>query len=362
MLVGYKVQIKNHSVRVLVVNASTNTVWLNNLTAGGVNTARVAAMTAAGQGPYSSSVPLLTVPQAQSPRTLGPLVPLVRQTWFVVLLAALALFLLAGIGVLLYLRRRQTMAKQLGHLNVPVVNATQLNAKESLWIDRGWRAADCDKDSSLPLAPQAGDYAEVDTRSLSTFYNCRKSPENPTPYATTMLLPPPSWSELLPPPPDHPPPHCPREVVPAPPPRGGSSCGSTGGYACWPVQPQNSSQCSGRPQPHYHPRSGSCSGCDAHCSVASGSSGRRSGSRTHHPSQHGGGGGGGISCEEESNKERWRRQQSWEDGDADVETDRHSCSSSHETLCSCSESSCLYAEAGPSARPLPPVQARRCGK
>lgn len=336
---------------------------LSNLTTGGMYTARVAAMTSAGQGPFSSEVPLLTVPRAQSPRTLGPLVPLVRQTWFVVLLAALALLLLAGVGGVLYLRRRQTLAKQLGHLNVPVVNATQLNAKESLWIDRGWRAADCDKDSSLPLAPQGADYAEVDTRSLSTFYNCRKSPENPTPYATTMILP--SWSELLPPPPDHPPPHCPpdavnmthcsRETVPAPPPRGGSSCGSTGGYACWPA-PQNSVQCGSRPpQAHYHPRSGSCSGCDAHCSLASGSSGRRSGSRTHYPgAQH-------AACEEE-NRERWRRQQNWEDGDADVDTDRHSCSSSHETCCSCSESSCLYAEAGPSVRPMPPPHPRRCVK
>lgn len=32
------------------------------------------------------------------------------------------------------------------------------------------------------------DYAEVDTRNMSTFYNCRKTPDNPTPYATTMLI------------------------------------------------------------------------------------------------------------------------------------------------------------------------------
>lgn len=359
MLVGYKVQIKGNGVKIFAMNATTTTIMLNNLTAGGMFTARVAAMTTAGQGPFSSPVPLLTIPRAQSPRTLGPLVPIVRQTWFVVLLSVLALVVFAGIGGVFYLRRRQTQAKQLGHLNVPVVNATQLNAKESLWIDRGWRAADCDKDSSLPLAPQGPDYAEVDTRSLSTFYNCRKSPENPTPYATTMILPPPSWSELIPPPPDHPPPHCPegvahcREAVPAPPPRGGSSCGSNGGYTCWPAQPQNASQCNRPPQSLYHPRSNSCSNCDAHCSLASGSSGRRSNSRCHYQPQH-------TPCEEEPNRERWRRQPSWEDGDADVETDRHSCSSSHETCCSCSESSCLYAEAGPSVRPMPSSHPRRC--
>lgn len=362
ILAGYKVQIKGNGIRVIALNASTTSIMLNNLTAGGMYTARVAAMTSAGQGPFSAPVPLLTVPRAQSPRTLGPLVPLVRQTWFVVLLAALVLLVLSIISGLFYFKRRQTLVKQLGHLNVPVVNATQLNTKESLWIDRGWRAADCDKDSSLPLAPQNVDYAEVDTRSLSTFYNCRKSPENPTPYATTMILPPhpPNWSELLPPPPNHPPPHCPEgmhhehhESAPLPPPRGGSICGSQGGYAY--CQGQNGSQCSSRPtQTLYQPRSGSCSGCEAHCSLASGSSGRRSGSRKHYIVPH-------SPCDEE--REKWRRQKSWEDGtDADVETDRHSCSSSHETCCSCSESSCLYAEAGPSVRVPPQSHPRRCGK
>lgn len=77
---------------------------------------------------------------------------------------------------------------------VPVVNANDItalniNGKESLWIDRGWRAADTDKDSGLSEAKLLGnsstlsqgnytdggtDYAEVDTRNLSTFYNCRK--------------------------------------------------------------------------------------------------------------------------------------------------------------------------------------------
>lgn len=75
---------------------------------------------------------------------------------------------------------------------VPVVNANDItvmniNGKESLWIDRGWRATDTDKDSGLSEAKLLGnanmqgnyidggtDYAEVDTRNLSTFYNCRK--------------------------------------------------------------------------------------------------------------------------------------------------------------------------------------------
>lgn len=91
-----------------------------------------------------------------------------------------------------------------------------INGKESLWIDfkssigptmqtnRGWRPGDMDKDSGLSgmkllensqMGSSQGnytdcgtDYAEVDPRNMSTFYNCRKSPDNPTPYATTMLI------------------------------------------------------------------------------------------------------------------------------------------------------------------------------
>lgn len=346
VIIGYKIQIRGSAVRSLTMNASTTSVLISNLTSGGLYNAKVAALTNAGIGPYSNGVPLLTAPRAQSPRTLGPLVPLVRQTWFVVLLAALALSLFAAAGGFFYMKRRQSLSKQLGHLSVPVVNATQLNAKESLWIDRGWRATDCDKDSSIPLAAPA-DYAEVDTRSLSTFYNCKKSPDNPTPYATTMLLPPPNWSEIIPPPPDHPPPECPRDNAPQPPPRGGSSCGS-GGYACYAVHiPSHpGSQCGRLPQ-QYPPRNGSCNNCDAHCSLASGSSGRRSTPRGH--------------CHQSHNCDKWNNQQQsqqhWDEGEADIETDRHSCSSSHDTTCSCSESSCLYAEAGPgpsvNLRPMP---------
>lgn len=77
---------------------------------------------------------------------------------------------------------------------MPVVNANDItalniNGKESLWIDRGWRAGDTDKDSGLSETKLLGnsnsmqsgnytdggtDYAEVDTRNMSTFYNCRK--------------------------------------------------------------------------------------------------------------------------------------------------------------------------------------------
>lgn len=329
IIIGYKLQIKGGITRSMTINSSTTSVLVSNLTTGNLYNARVAALTQAGLGPFSNPVSLLTTQRSQSRQPLDPVVPFVEQTWFVVLLAVLALSLLAVTGGFLYIKRKQTLNKQLGHLSVPVVNASQVNTKESLWIDRGWRAGDCDKDSSLPLSPQPADYAEVDTKSLSTFYN-RKSPDTPTPYATTMLLPPPpSWTELIPPPPSHPPPECPRENPPVPPPRGGSNYGSVGGYACYAVHV---------PRIPQHPKLGSCNNFDNHCSLASGSSGRRSNHKGHCHVPH------SHNCDNKV----WANHYRWDERDADVDTDVNSCTSSHDTTCSCSGSSCVYAEAGPS--------------
>ncbi|XP_050293161.1 roundabout homolog 2 [Anthonomus grandis grandis] len=335
IITGYRIQIKGEKTRTFSMNATTTSILISNLTAGSTYSARVAATTGAGQGPYSAPVPLLTAPRAQSPRTLGPFVPLVRQTWFVVLLAVIGLGLLFGAGGLLYIRGKRSITKEMGHLDVPVVNASHLNAKESLWIDRGWKAADCDKDSSIPLA-QPTDYAEVDTKNLSTFYNCKKNLDSPTPYATTMLLPPPSWSEIIPPPPDHPPPDCPRDG-PCPSRSGGSSTCSSG-YACYAVHVPN--QCN---KVVPFPRTLSCHSC----SVASGSSsgGHQQPNRAANKPI----GAAGQSHPNNCDIKVWFNQNvaSWEPKgeDGDCETDRHSCSSSHDTTCSCSESSCLYAEA-----------------
>ncbi|XP_045463107.1 roundabout homolog 2 isoform X2 [Harmonia axyridis] len=329
VIVGYKIQInKGINLRNMLINATTTSVLISNLTNGKQYTARVAAMTSVGQGPFSNSVPLLTASRAQSPRTFGPLVPLVRQPWFVVSLAGFALaFVCVSVGVYFF-KRRQSLNKELGHLNVTVVNATQLNAKDSLWIDRGWRTADCDKDSSIPLS-QPADYAEVDTRNLSTFY--KKPLDNPTPYATTMLLPPPHWSEIIPPPPDHPPPDCPYEHTLDPPLHPGSNSGREEAYACYAVH---------TPKDYRPPSKNSRSG-SYHCS--SGLSDCSAGFRGAPPpkgfyhtprnccesSQV-----GGAIC--------------WGDHGSPDNDERRSHSSSHETTCSCSESSCLYAEAGPS--------------
>ncbi|XP_066142071.1 roundabout homolog 2 isoform X1 [Euwallacea fornicatus] len=338
IITGYKIQIKGEAMsNTIAMNASTVSILIGNLSSGATYSARVAATTSAGQGPYSQPVALLTDPRAQSPRTLGPLVPIVRETWFVVPLAVVIVVIVVAVGGFLYFKRRKSTSKELGHLDVPVVNASQLSAKESLWIGNGgWKAADCDKDSSIPLT-QPTDYAEVDTKNLSTFYNRNKNLDSPTPYATTMLLPPPSWSEIIPPPPDHPPPDCPREG-PCPSRSGGSStCSSTGGYACYAVHLP--SQCN---KGVSFPRARSCNSC----SIASGSSnGGRHPKGGHHSSNPAHPSNCDIKVWFNQNVASWK---GGEEGDCDGDRiclRRHSCSSSHDTTCSCSESSCLYAEA-----------------
>ncbi|XP_072156554.1 roundabout homolog 1 isoform X2 [Bemisia tabaci] len=208
MLVGYKIQVKgtNNSkiLAQMTLNSSTTSVQLTNLTTGGSYMIRVVAYTRVGQGPYSTPVPLLMDPHQPPKAYVGETV---NETWFLVLLAALLCTVLSGFFAVFYLKKRQTPGKELGHLSVPVVNANDLSlmggmgmglmtsGKETLWIDHGWRGGG-DKETETKLLntgqiKECSDYAEVDTRNLSTFYNPRKEysqPGNPTPYATTTLL------------------------------------------------------------------------------------------------------------------------------------------------------------------------------
>ncbi|KAJ6643323.1 Roundabout like 2 [Pseudolycoriella hygida] len=224
LLLGYKIQVKaGNSSKVLAqmtLNATTMSVMLNNLTTGAVYNVRVVAYTRVGAGPYSMPVSLamdpthlITPPRAHPSGSANGMdehhhhQSLVHEPWFMILIAIMFLVVIfSTAAVMLFFRKRNQITKQIGHLSDAVVNANEItalniNGKESLWIDRGWHAADTDKDSGLSEAKLLGssnvqanytdggtDYAEVDTRNLSSFYNCRKSPDNPTPYATTMLI------------------------------------------------------------------------------------------------------------------------------------------------------------------------------
>ncbi|XP_075224149.1 roundabout homolog 2-like isoform X2 [Lycorma delicatula] len=207
ILVGYKIQIKGNSSKVLAqmsLNASTVSILLNNLTLGSTYTAQVAALTRAGVGPYSE--PTILPMDRHSAFTHHSTS---TETWLALLLGATIVTVLLGFVATVYIKRRQAVTKELGHLNVPVVNANELcqlnllhsgGGKETLWIDRGWGGGGgggTEKETETKLlgshpVPECGDYAEVNTRNLTTFYNNRNEPHNeitnPTPYATTTLV------------------------------------------------------------------------------------------------------------------------------------------------------------------------------
>ncbi|KAF6202601.1 hypothetical protein GE061_002999 [Apolygus lucorum] len=447
IILGYKIQVKSNLTKIplqMTVNSTTRSVVIHNLSTLGEYTARIAAYTRVGLGPYSPHTPLSVSAALQGPHAQPS--HSASDAWLMVTSIAIIIVVLGAVASgFVYLRKRQ-MAKDLSHLGSSSVSAANDlavlhgNGKDTLWIDRGW-----DKlGSGCKVSPhEAGDYAEVDTRSLSTFYNPRK--EQPTPYATTTLLSRveeatksdgrthpletkdlmtqelrpilledpqmrrlqrktasvtdcmqngfPNWNEFLPPPPEHPPPNgdtrsshrsyqicgsptmgrrcgscssrdgvsqrcqpwhtdpCNRHMHAHPAPRCGHECGrSTCGSSC---SSHHGHHCPAPPMAHRlreptpdhtHEESASllygqpvnrvCGSCDIHCCHD-----KNQGTSTSHSSHRHNNENPpkcGVDCQQvdHDNDSTWRRQ--WDD-----------CSSSHpsETCCSCSESSCLYAEA-----------------
>ncbi|XP_073999543.1 roundabout homolog 2-like isoform X2 [Rhodnius prolixus] len=170
VLLGYKVLVKNNTTLTETsLNATTSsTLLLGPLNAKSAYNVRVAGVTKAGWGPYCPEVRLTT--EASSGGSRPPRAPYPSSTpvWLLVVTAGSALALALSCVVALYLRRRR-MDKEIGHLSER----------------NGWG-----KDSSGGVVAMGnggqGDYAEVDTRGLTTFCNLRK--DQPTPYATTTLL------------------------------------------------------------------------------------------------------------------------------------------------------------------------------
>ncbi|XP_060653021.1 LOW QUALITY PROTEIN: protein sax-3 [Drosophila nasuta] len=248
-LYGYKIEVSaGNTMKVLAnmtLNATTTSVLLNNLTTTAVYSVRLNAFTKAGDGPYSKPKSLYMdptyhvhpprahpsgthdgrhetgneftyqtngmaniEPNNANPTTHRKTTSYLHGTWLMTLvIIVLLIVVVVTATAMVYFKRRHQMTKELGHLSVVSANeitALNINSKESLWIDRGWRTTDTDKDSGLSESKLLShvnssqsnynnsdggtDYAEVDTRNLTTFYNCRKSPDNPTPYATTMII------------------------------------------------------------------------------------------------------------------------------------------------------------------------------
>uniref|UniRef100_A0A182M4J1 Roundabout n=1 Tax=Anopheles culicifacies TaxID=139723 RepID=A0A182M4J1_9DIPT len=224
VLLGYKVQLRaSNSSKVLAqitLNGPTTSIVLHSLTTGMTYTVRVVAYNRVGAGPYSKPAYLIMDPAhvIAPPRAHNSLSEiegyrqqgLLHETWFMVLLIVLLLVILSSgcFGAVMFFRNRAKVSKEMMNATI-AVNASMdpsrrpmmVSRRDGLWIDRGRRSIDTDKDSGLSeakllessqntsnYADVSTDYAEVDPRSITSFYNSRKSPDNPSPYATTVLV------------------------------------------------------------------------------------------------------------------------------------------------------------------------------
>ncbi|KAL1128889.1 hypothetical protein AAG570_013423, partial [Ranatra chinensis] len=182
ILLGYKIHIKSNatkrgSVDTAVVNM-TSTSFLVNRTRwrGESAVVEVGALTKVGEGPVSEGR-LLEVGGAGGVGEAHP--------WLVLLTGGAALVLALSCTAALYLRRRQ-ITKELAHLSVNGNEVSLLPGKETLWIEHGGSGWDA-----------SGDYAEVDSRGLTTFCSSPRK-DQPTPYATTTILNRHDCTELVP--------------------------------------------------------------------------------------------------------------------------------------------------------------------
>ncbi|XP_035784740.1 protein sax-3-like isoform X1 [Anopheles albimanus] len=225
VLLGYKVQLRAlNSTKVLAqitLNASTTSIVFHSLTTGTTYTVRVVAFNRVGPGPYSKPAFLVMDPAhvIAPPRAHNSLsemegyrhTNLLHDPWFMIGMVLLLLIVLsmASVGTILFFRHRSKLSKEILSASVPVITSSTdsrrpiaVSRRDCLWIDRGWKSTDTDKDSGLSeakllegsqntnanYADVSTDYAEVDPRSITSFYNSRKSPDNPSPYATTVLV------------------------------------------------------------------------------------------------------------------------------------------------------------------------------
>lgn len=113
-----QIQVKpNNSSKILAqtnVNSTTTMILLNNLTVGSSYTARVAAMTRVGLGPYSGAVPIFMDPYVTSNVSASRSG---LEYWFFAISALFVLTVVVGIVLLVYLKKRQRSEKTLGHFD-----------------------------------------------------------------------------------------------------------------------------------------------------------------------------------------------------------------------------------------------------
>eukprot|EP00092_Neocalanus_flemingeri_P031723 GFUD01034457.1.p1 GENE.GFUD01034457.1~~GFUD01034457.1.p1 ORF type:complete len:1341 (+),score=224.87 GFUD01034457.1:285-4307(+) len=214
-LLGYNIQIKTNSSIThsnLVLNATTTSITLVNLTLNQEYVIRTVAFTKLGHGPFSAPVVFIMDPSnivnviLTNTHDSYPMDELTTQTWFIAFIGSV-LFVLVLLFIFIIVHRRvKGSQKNLSHQNVPVnrVNDTSnfhLNPRETMWMSNSWQQAMekhqfIENQEEKNCQPEASLYAEVGEagfgirNNLSSFGGSYRSGgvhSEPAPYATTTL-------------------------------------------------------------------------------------------------------------------------------------------------------------------------------
>ncbi|XP_045767357.1 netrin receptor DCC-like isoform X1 [Maniola jurtina] len=147
-LAGYLIEVRvggssnGRVVGQMSLGARTRAAAASSLRAGGRYSARAAAVTRRGHGPFSTPTQIHMLPtQSQrhyvqtEPATDKAILSMFQETWLLVLTLFLLAIIVVGGVVIVYLRRRQTkQRKSHNTASTPITNTQCLLGKEAVWL------------------------------------------------------------------------------------------------------------------------------------------------------------------------------------------------------------------------------------
>jgi len=218
-LLGYNIQIKTNSSVLhsnLVLNATTTSITLVNLTLHQAYVIRTVAFTKQGFGPFSGPVifkmdpdNIVNVILANPGEGFG-MEELSTQTWFIAFIGSVLFVLILLFILVIIYRKVRGPQKNLCQLNVPVNRMNNnghlhLNPTENMWMSDSWQQAmekqqfiqtqnyqldEKNYHAEQSLYAEVGDVALGERNNLSSFggsYRSGGARSEPAPYATTTL-------------------------------------------------------------------------------------------------------------------------------------------------------------------------------
>ncbi|CAH2266107.1 jg11111 [Pararge aegeria aegeria] len=147
-LAGYLIEVRvggtsnGRVVGQMSLGARTRAAAASSLRAGGKYSARAAAVTRRGHGPFSTPTQIHMLPTHSQrhyvqtePATDKAILSMFQETWLLVLTLFLLAIIVVGAVVIVYLRRRQTkQRKSHNTASTPITNTQCLLGKEAVWL------------------------------------------------------------------------------------------------------------------------------------------------------------------------------------------------------------------------------------